>query len=59
MVWLKSCPKCGGDLYLRQEIEGNEIACFECGQVASRRMTKQLLRAAREELAREAAESRR
>jgi len=30
-MWLKLCPKCGGDLYLRQEIDGCDIVCMQCG----------------------------
>jgi hypothetical protein len=30
-MWLKMCPKCGGDLYLRDEIDGKDIVCLQCG----------------------------
>lgn len=32
-MWLKMCPKCGGDLYLRDEIDGEDIVCLQCGHV--------------------------
>jgi DNA-directed RNA polymerase subunit M/transcription elongation factor TFIIS len=30
-MWLKMCPKCGGDLYLRDEIDGKDVVCLQCG----------------------------
>lgn len=30
-MWLKACPKCEGDLYLRHEIDGKDIVCIQCG----------------------------
>jgi hypothetical protein len=32
VMWLKMCPKCQGDLYLRKEIDGDDIVCLQCGQ---------------------------
>jgi hypothetical protein len=32
-MWFKSCPKCEGDLYLRHEIDGKDIVCFQCGYI--------------------------
>jgi hypothetical protein len=31
VMWLKACPKCEGDLYLRREIDGKDIVCIQCG----------------------------
>ena len=31
MYWLKSCPRCHGDLYGRSDIHGSYIGCFQCG----------------------------
>ena len=29
-MWLKSCPRCGGDLYNEEHIDGTEVACLQC-----------------------------
>ena len=31
MFWLKSCPRCKGDLYENKDIYGRYVACFQCG----------------------------
>ena len=31
MFWLKSCPRCEGDLYDNTDIYGSYIDCFQCG----------------------------
>jgi hypothetical protein len=31
-MWLKMCPKCQGDLYLRKELDGEDIVCLQCGR---------------------------
>ena len=31
MFWIKSCPKCHGDLNESTDIYGNYISCFQCG----------------------------
>ena len=31
MVYLKSCPKCQGDLTMRQDGYGAFISCLQCG----------------------------
>ena len=31
MFWLKSCPRCHGDLYENTDIYGSYIDCFQCG----------------------------
>ena len=35
MVWLKSCNRCGGDLYLEEDEYGAFVACFQCGGYAA------------------------
>jgi Zn ribbon nucleic-acid-binding protein len=32
-MWLKACPKCEGDLYLRHEIDSKDIVCLQCGYI--------------------------
>jgi ribosomal protein S27E len=31
MVWLKSCQRCGGDLYEETDHFGSYVSCFQCG----------------------------
>ncbi|NQW21849.1 MAG: hypothetical protein HQ475_00225 [SAR202 cluster bacterium] len=31
MFWLKSCPKCHGDLYDNTDVYGSYIDCLQCG----------------------------
>ena len=31
MFWLKSCPKCGGNLYEDRDQYGAFISCVQCG----------------------------
>ena len=31
MFWLKSCPRCHGDLYDNADIYGDYIDCLQCG----------------------------
>lgn len=30
MFWLKSCPRCNGDLYENHDIHGTYVACIQC-----------------------------
>jgi hypothetical protein len=32
MIWFKSCPRCGGDLYEELAIWGREIKCLQCSR---------------------------
>lgn len=34
MVWFKECRKCGGDLYLKDDMYGSYVSCLQCGGVA-------------------------
>ncbi len=31
MMWLKSCPRCRGDLVLDSDYYGNYVSCIQCG----------------------------
>ncbi len=31
MYWLKSCPKCHGDLFDNKDIYGSYMDCLQCG----------------------------
>ncbi len=35
MFWLKSCPRCHGDLQDKTDIYGSYIDCFQCGHYLS------------------------
>ncbi len=30
-LWLRACPKCGGDLDLQVDLTGTHVECFQCG----------------------------
>jgi hypothetical protein len=30
-MWLKSCPRCAGDLYREVDIQGPSVCCLQCG----------------------------
>lgn len=32
MFWLKSCPRCHGDLYQDNDLYGTYISCLQCGR---------------------------
>ena len=31
MIKFKGCPKCGGDLYLKEDMFGKFLDCLQCG----------------------------
>ena len=31
MMYFKQCPKCHGDLYLREDLHGQYVSCIQCG----------------------------
>lgn len=31
MIWLRSCPRCHGDLTLESDIYGRYLSCLQCG----------------------------
>ena len=31
MMWLKSCPRCRGDLILDSDYYGHYVSCIQCG----------------------------
>ncbi len=36
MIWLKSCPRCRGDLFLEREIDGHAVRCLQCSACLNR-----------------------
>ncbi|MCI0441168.1 MAG: hypothetical protein L0177_18860 [Chloroflexi bacterium] len=43
-MWFKMCPNCGGDLFLRENVDGKEIACMQCSRILRQdRLAKLLL----------------
>ncbi len=47
MLYLKSCPKCGGDVYLDRDLYGTFMACFQCGHTLNAAEEKKTLAAAK------------
>jgi hypothetical protein len=33
MMWLKGCPRCGGDLYVEHNVGDASVTCLQCGHV--------------------------
>ena len=33
MMWLKGCPRCGGDLYIEHNVGDSSVTCLQCGHV--------------------------
>ncbi len=31
VLWIKACPKCGGDLYSDRDVMGYYRQCLQCG----------------------------
>lgn len=31
VLWIKGCPKCGGDMYRDRDIMGHYRQCLQCG----------------------------
>jgi len=31
MIKFKGCPRCGGDLYLAEDVFGKYLSCLQCG----------------------------
>lgn len=56
MFWLKSCPKCGGDVYAEGNHPAAEMVCLQCGNVVSGEQRILLVQRARENAQRRARE---
>jgi DNA-directed RNA polymerase subunit M/transcription elongation factor TFIIS len=54
MMWLKSCPRCRGDLYSEKDLYGINLKCLQCGHVLTEAQ-KQLLRLQAESVSRSGA----
>lgn len=42
-MWLKSCPRCLGDLILESDLHGPFVSCIQCGTILSRSQEHALL----------------
>jgi len=42
--WMKSCPRCAGDLQLKQDIAAPYIECLQCGLELDNRQVRALVR---------------
>jgi len=40
MLWLKGCPRCGGDLYRNRDIYGTYVCCLQCTRYYDEEITK-------------------
>ncbi len=47
MYWLKSCPRCHGDLLEVDDIGGRYVSCIQCGKVLTAAQEQALPRANR------------
>ncbi len=34
--WYKGCPKCGGDVYMAEDLDGFEFKCLQCGKTVNK-----------------------
>jgi hypothetical protein len=46
MYWLKSCPRCSGDLVQTTELEDYRVSCLQCGLTLTREQETTLPRTA-------------
>jgi hypothetical protein len=37
MIWLKSCPRCRGDLFMDSDYYGRFVSCIQCGATLDKR----------------------
>jgi len=42
-IWLKECPRCGGDLREESNTFGRYIACIQCGNILTHIQETRLL----------------
>ena len=42
--WLKSCPRCAGDLALKPDVSGSYVECVQCGLELNAFQTRALLK---------------
>ncbi len=42
MIWLKACPRCGGDLFEERDWYSRTVKCFQCGRVLTAAQERQL-----------------
>mgnify|MGYP005845542455 CR=1 FL=1 len=46
MMWLKGCPRCGGDLYIEYNVGDASVTCLQCGHILTEAQEAGLKRAA-------------
>ena len=46
MILFKVCPKCQGDLYLKEDIFGKFLSCLQCGYLRDVELSHQRSRKA-------------
>ncbi len=52
MYWLKTCPRCHGDLQEIDEVHDRYVACIQCGKVLTEAQEKALRSLSRQSAAR-------
>ncbi|MCL5074540.1 MAG: hypothetical protein M1136_02660 [Chloroflexi bacterium] len=43
MMWLKACPRCGGDLFVEDDVGESYIICLQCGYVLPQAQAERLM----------------
>lgn len=46
-MWLKACPRCGGDLFQEVDSHGSYVGCLQCGHQLTREQESVLQRQSR------------
>jgi len=46
MIWMKSCPRCHGDLFLDTDYYGQYVCCIQCGNTLDNAEESRLLQKA-------------
>ena len=42
LIWLKTCPRCRGDLILSSEPDYEYVSCIQCGNILSEEQERSL-----------------
>lgn len=42
-MWFKMCPRCRGDLYVREDLATREIVCIQCSLILSPQQERELV----------------
>ncbi len=42
VIWLKACPRCGGDLFEERDWYSRTVKCFQCGRALTTAQEREL-----------------